>query len=150
MLVSFYKTASDKFEVNKSLTLVKENVDCELKLPTNLRQPMLIVSDPEIVAQYAQLNYARIPNFGRYYYVSTPTVGYNDILTLTLDCDVLMSFKAGINQAEAILDRQESEANLYFNDNEFYALNKETLNTVKFPNSLDKTGSLIMIVQGGN
>lgn len=146
MQIVLFQNSSDTDHVNKTLTNRKE-ISATLKVDTSATDPTFIFSKSAFNRQY---NYAYAPDFGRYYYLGPPVYLAGGMVQVSGHVDVLVSLKSQYINNDAILDRQESEANLYFNDNEFYALNKETINTINFPETLSKTGSLIMLVQGGN
>ena len=68
-----------------------------------------IVYDYDYVAQFpTMINYCYIPAFNRYYFIEDITCENTYIYTLTLKCDVLMTFKNDINDIYGIVDRAEN------------------------------------------
>lgn len=142
--LTIYHNTSDKEVVDKVLD-TGQTFNVVLKDGHSILSPVF-----EIQMTDYSFNYCYFPKFNRYYYIT-------DIIKLTggrcelhCKCDVLMSWKVGIRNCKAILKRQQTNGNLYLNDDKFYLLNKQELTTVKFPNSFSKTGSLVLIVNGGN
>lgn len=61
-------------------------------------------------------NFAYIPNFNRYYFVSSIAVAPNGMYTLTLTEDVLMSWRDDIKNCEVMLSRSADFRNYYLVD----------------------------------
>ena len=95
-------------------------------------------------------NYVYIPEFNRYYFIDDMTFDYNNIVTLTLKCDVLFSFAQSIYLSRGIITRSPY-GNAYVadrSDTEKLTVAKEVINIpVNTANSLSP--STILIVAGG-
>lgn len=100
MIVNFYNTKIIKNELNKSLgtPIVKS---CSLKDGVSVEDPVIYLGHD---ATIFVCNYAYIPDFGRYYFVTGKEVdGKTDYITLHVD--VLMSFKNDIKASKGTATR---------------------------------------------
>ena len=111
--VNLYYNSSDEHEINKALTLVASNVQCNFKAPVDVENPEITISATDA---YDRVNYAYIGEFGRYYYV-TPIVKNNQIITYQMKSDPLMSFKGGILSSPAVISRNPWVYDKYIPDN---------------------------------
>lgn len=67
-----------------------------------------IVYDYDYVAQFpTMINYCYIPAWNRYYFIEDITCENTYIYTLTLKCDVLMTFRNDIHDIYGVVDRAE-------------------------------------------
>ena len=79
----------------------------------NIVSPQLILKgDTSLLSK----NYAYIPDFRRFYFVSNVEVAPSNIYTLSLTEDVLMSFRDEILKCEAMLSRSADFRNYYLHD----------------------------------
>lgn len=101
MDIVLYRTVDNNNVVNKTLIdeIIIENV--RLKQPTNILRPTIVISSLEPF----NLNYAKIPDFNRYYFISDITIHSNGIYVLGLEVDVLMTYKEGILDSYAEYER---------------------------------------------
>lgn len=114
MRVILYKNQSEPERMDKNLVLVKET-NCDLLEGCSMVDPILILqSNAPILA-----NYAYIPDFGRYYFIKDNINEQGKIWSLKMHCDVLSSFKNGIRNSLATIDRNEFDFNLYIPDEKF-------------------------------
>lgn len=63
-----------------------------------------------------EFNYAYIPQFHRYYFVSSIGTGANGLYVVSLSVDVLMSFKDYFLQLDAVIERNEFEYDALIDD----------------------------------
>ena len=144
MNVNFYINNSDDRYLQKNITAVLANVPCIFKEDTSLENPTIVIS-PDNFRQ--NVNYVYIPELSRYYYVTDKTFSKQRVL-LHLRCDVLMSFKDYIKNCECVAIRSANMFNNYLDDNQMTRLAYSDIYLKKFPNSLDKNLSLILVVGG--
>ena len=88
--------------------------------------------NPSIVVEYDQVpdfNYAYISAWERFYFVTGITSVRKNMWRLDLKCDVLMSFKDGIEALSAVIGRQENDYNADLTDAQL-PLEKEVAITV--------------------
>lgn len=92
MQVIFYDL--DK-RINSTTTPTEEGVtlNCRLKEPTSITEPVLLVDGPPMITY----NYALIDRFDRYYYIKDVVSIGNNLTEYHLKVDVLASFQSYIN-----------------------------------------------------
>lgn len=111
--IFFYLLNSDKHTVDKDIVFV--NCDyVEYNRFTSHKNIILNVKQSAFDDKY---NYVFLTVLNRYYYVSDAVL-QNDIFTLTLKEDVLMSFKDTILNQSAFITRNENQYQPYLVDSE--------------------------------
>lgn len=108
--VDFYQTGDNPKIMDKTLTLIASQVDCDIKEPTSVDSPYLFTT-----GDLAHVNYAYIEHFGRYYWVY-PETGLGMTTRYRLESDPLMSFKAAILTSPAVIARNPWHFDLYVPD----------------------------------
>lgn len=103
--VSFY-TFSKKANSTKRPTGAAVTLDCRAVTPTGVLNPSIVVSIDNPTAY----NYAYIPSFGRYYYVSEWTAD-NGFWIASLTVDALASWKTQIGAADTYVIRSSVQKN---------------------------------------
>lgn len=94
----------------------------------------------------ASCNYAKIADFGRYYFVrNIELVG--KLWRIHMHVDVLASFQTPLKSLEAIVVRQENRYNLYLEDGMFKTYSNPNISVFKFPGAFD-TYQYILAVSG--
>ena len=119
MIISLYNTNDSNIVIDKALTN-KIDYNIKLKDNTSVISPTIILKTETLITS----NYAYIPNFDRYYYIENIEVFPNDIYSITLKCDVLMSFKDDIKNSSAYVN-QQTTTNKYYNSNYQSEVRKE-------------------------
>lgn len=110
----FYKSTAEKNRMDKSAYLTEI-----VQSTGTLRRATSIIS-PEFEFIYNKVpdfNYVYIPNFNRYYFIDNIVSLRNNVWTLSLSVDVLMSFKEQIKECDGFIARNEFEFNHYLIDN---------------------------------
>lgn len=110
----FYKSTAEKNRMDKSAYLTEI-----IQSTGTLRRATSIIS-PEFEFIYNKVpdfNYVYIPNFNRYYFIDNIVSLRNNVWTLSLSVDVLMSFKEQIKECNGFIARNEFEFNDYLIDN---------------------------------
>ena len=87
MQLELYKNNSSFNTINKTLTLLT-TLNIHLKQGANLLHTQIIIHNND---QLKELNYAKM--IDRYYFVQVQTLNNNKFLLLTLDEDVLETYK---------------------------------------------------------
>lgn len=100
----------------------KRTVPCQLKEPCDMLNPTIIISN--IVG--AVYNYAFIPAWNRYYFVTNVTFLTGNRTQYDLSVDVLASWKSQISSYTCFVERSESSYNNLFDDE--YVSNTENIN----------------------
>ena len=103
MEIKLYITEDADTVMNKDLTLIT-TLDIQMRDTQNVSAPILILGEIEGV-DLKTVNYAYIDEFKRYYFIRTITVGQNNIHTLTMECDVIETYKEDILNSSAQINR---------------------------------------------
>lgn len=115
MQIILYKCAAENRQIDKTSLLSQTAT-----LTGNLRQKNVSVTDPTITINYDssvfQCNYAYIPEFNRYYFITGFSNVVNGIVDISMHVDVLMSFKDEFLQNEGYIDTSLNYGNFYLND----------------------------------
>ena len=104
MELILYKTSDNDNVINKVKTEVKR-YDIVLKDPSDIVAPVIRLKE-ELTDLGEVSNYAYITEFDRYYFIRSIANTSKDIWVLTLECDVLESFKDDILASQAEVIRQ--------------------------------------------
>ena len=145
MDIQLYHNDSENNVINKSLTGIS-TPSVVLKKPTSEITPSVILHTFENM-EYC--NYAYIPEFQRYYFIDDIIPLTGSEVQLDMRVDVLESFKTDLLLLNAVVDKQVSIGNKYFNDGSFNVLSKEFLQCYTFPSGFDDNGEFILITCGG-
>lgn len=144
MELVLYTNNSDKKVVTKNLTTLAT-------LNGTLREGCSIV-DPVIKVEAinnsiaASCNYAKIAQFGRYYFVND-IIFDGKLFEIHMHCDVLSSFQTELKALEAVVARQEKKYNLYLQDGLFRTYQDPHIQIVPFSGGFD-TMQFILSVAG--
>ena len=142
MIISLYNTNDSNIVINKALTN-KIDYNIKLKDNTSVISPTIILKTETLITS----NYVYIPNFDRYYYIENIEVFPNDIYSIILKCDVLMSFKDDIKNSSAYVN-QQTNTNKYY-DNGYQSEVKKEVDIFKSDYILEQGTNTILITIGG-
>ena len=117
-----------------------------LKENTSLINPVIVIDFP--ITNLTQYNYARIYDFGRYYFITDMVSITHNLTEISMHVDVLMSFRNSIRTNYGIAKRQENDWNLYLNDGSFKTYQYKTVGTYKFSNGFPSDNDLVLAVAG--
>ena len=140
MIIKLYKTLSEDNKLDKELTLVRE-VNINLLIRSNVTS-----FDFSLSGNTVDINYMYIPDFGKYYFLKSPTIERNGYTSFRAEEDVLMTYKSQIRLESGIILRQENEGNLYITDSTFPVENRNKTFIKKFPNGFSETINYYLIV----
>lgn len=104
MEIKLYITEDADTVMNKDLTLIA-TFDIQMRDTQNVSAPILILGEIAGV-DLKTVNYAYIDEFKRYYFIRTITVGQNNIYTLSMECDVIETYKEDILNSSALISRR--------------------------------------------
>lgn len=94
------------------------------------------------------VNYAYIPEYGRYYFVSPPIISGKTVY-LKMHVDVLFTYKTIIMKSPCIAIRSSNRGNLYFQDDYIQFEEGYRYNVSKFPYRFDaESGTYILCISG--
>lgn len=148
MTIDILQTSSANNVINKNITSIKNGINCNVKEPMSIINPMIILGfDVETL----KANYAYIPDYKRYYYITDIIPLTGGRVELHLAVDVLFSFKDDILNSTAIIDKQQhiGNSNVYLNDGSYVTQEKEFHSVINYPNGFLDDGEYILITCGG-
>lgn len=145
MTIELYNNASDEEHLVKSITLA-DTLTGSLRGPADIMQPDILIDgsgslDPTI-------NYARIIDWGRYYYIRSKESYRTGGTILHLEGDPCMTFANNIKALSGIIKRQENDWNLYINDGSFITYANDKYYAKNFPSGL--SGASYILVTAGS
>ena len=149
MEIKLYFTTSPDNRMTKYLT--NESVmQGNLRDVSNVVNPVILV-ERDIEQLSGLYNYAYIPEFNRYYFITEMQSYRNNFVLLSLSVDVLFSFKNQILDNVAIVDKaQETEfSNIYYDDGSFITESRDFYTIKTFTNGFNDNGEFILITAGG-
>jgi hypothetical protein len=145
MVITLYKNTSDSRKLDKSLTMPLE-LEGVLREESSVITPSILISNHNL----SDYNYAHIPAFGRYYYITDITSVRNGLWRVSLKCDVLMTYKSQIRSCKGILrNTQSTGATDYLTGEQYKRLVKTVTDIIDFPYGFNDNGEYILIVAGG-
>ncbi len=109
--LTLYNNASAPNVVHKRITTL-HTLTGDLKGSAELEQLTMTIP---YVSDFAQINYAYIPQFNRYYYVQVEVLN-GELIKIDLTSDVLMSFWNSFKNSRAIAKRSSSNYNVLLPD----------------------------------
>lgn len=148
MEITLYTNESEKNKLEKTLDhpILLEGT---LRDESSIINPIILISSEKEDIPY-MYNYAYIPAFGRYYFITDIESVRTGIWRVSMHVDVLMSYKEQIKNLNVIINNSEQTgANNYLSGNQWITNVKNTTNIVNFPNGLNDNGEFILITAGG-
>ena len=152
--IIFLKLESDKNTIGKTWSQEETDIvtiEGKMLFDKDILKPSFIVS-----GNFSEFNYAYIPVFNRFYYIDTMQVKTGSMMEISFVCDVLQSFATDIKKNQAILERSESNYNVYMNDGEYWTQQDKEVETVPFKNSSElealfsrNNNTYILTIAGG-
>jgi len=145
MNIILYYNSSDNRDLNKTL-LNGFTLSGTLRESSSIIKPTIKMQASSIL----RYNYAYIPEFNRYYFITDVTTDRQNIQTVSFYVDPLMSFRGDINVLKAVIDKQylPSNGDEYIDDGSLVT-NNLMFNTVyNFPNGFNDNGEYILITAG--
>ena len=138
MQLELYKSNSSFNTINKELSLLT-TLNIHLKQGANLLHTQIIIRNND---QLKQLNYAKM--LDRCYFVQVQTLNNNKFLLLTLDEDVLETYKQDILASSQDVIEKSSAGNIKQTN-----VSPETVSkTFNSDTKLDNGSSIIMVTSG--
>lgn len=128
MNITFYQNKSDPRTVNKDITEVI-SMEGSFRSAVDVTAPVFTIKAGDLL----NVNYCYIEKFGRFYYVENIKAVVTGLYEISCKVDVLMTYKEQFLPISAIIEKQESEYNLYLNDGTFKVYQNPMLATINFP-----------------
>lgn len=141
MKVEFYKTSDNPRTVNKTLQLTR-TVDIIFRQAVDEQAPLIIMSNENV----AGANYVRIPNFNRYYFISSVDNYTAGLVRIHLTTDLLMTYKDIILNSPVQITATETPSYL---SESLPTQTKISKRVVKSDVTLNKATSLVLTTIGG-
>lgn len=144
MIIKLYTQTIPKNKMFRNLTN-------EITLTGNVKDTFDILN-PIVQFNYnanlKNVNYAYIPEYGRYYFVSPPIISGKTVY-LKMHVDVLYTYRAIIMKSPCIAIRSSNRGNLYFQDDYIQFEEGYRYNVSKFPYRFDaESGTYILCISG--
>ena len=148
MELILYTNNSDNKKVGKSLTSLA-TINGTLREDCSIIDPVITVSDSVVNNSIAAAcNYAKIAQFGRYYFVRNITAK-GKFWEITMHCDVLESFQTPLKALDAVIARQENRYNLYLNDGFFKTYQNPHVSIKPFPSGFTDQYYVLSVAGAG-
>ena len=148
MELVIYTNRSDDKVVTKNI-VVLGTIDGVLRDDCSIIDPVIAVSsDVMNNAMAAHCNYAKIAQFGRYYYVNNITL-QGKFWILHMHVDVLASFQTELKGLEAVIARNETRYNLYLQDGYFKTYQNPHVSIRPFPAGFDEQYYVLSVAGSG-
>ena len=139
MQLELYKNSSSFNTINKELSLLN-TLNIHLKQGANLFHTQIIIHNND---QLKELNYAKM--LDRCYFVQVQTLNNNKFLLLTLDEDVLETYKQDILDSSQDVIEKSTAGNIKQTNVSPETVSKTFNSDLKLENN---TGSIIMVTSG--
>lgn len=146
MQITLYINNSENNTIGKTLAGALSLGECTMREDESLLNPVLRIATASNLAGY---NYAYVPEFGRYYFITDIVAEVTGVWRVSLRVDVLESFKSAILANKAVIERQEKNYNLYFSDPEWAVYENQQIMTRDFPSGFSNSGTYYLTVAGG-
>ena len=102
-----YGTTDDSRVIDKTLTAIK-TLTAKPAEPMTILTPRVVIDyDADVIAA----NYAYIPEFGRYYYITDISIATGNRMTVSLTVDVLKTYADEIRECGGVVSRSEAAGN---------------------------------------
>lgn len=139
-------TTSENNAITKQLNDIV-SLTGTLRSESSVIHPVIMIEANSI----RNYNYAYIPQFGRYYYITGVTNFRNNLWIVNFSVDVLMSFRNSILNTQCVLlETEVTGADPYLPDSRVWVTKvKDKTDIVPFPNGLLSQGEYILITAGG-
>ena len=145
MEVQFSYNTSDERQIFKTL---KEGITLEgnLRDDSSIVNPVIMFKSDEVM----KFNFCYIPKWQRYYFVRDIKSYRNDLYIVTMECDVLMSFKNDIANFQVIVDKQTlaSNGDEYIDDGSLVVDNIMFNRVYNFARGFNNSPEYILITAG--
>lgn len=143
MIFRLFQNNSDTNVVQKSITL-KAELNGTLRDECSIIDPVITV-EGIAPSDLKYINYAEIPDFGRYYYV-TNIILKGKLFEVHMHIDVLNTYKDQIKPLQAIIARQAHNYNLYLQDGLIKEYANPHIEIKQFPNGFDDYQFIFSVV----
>lgn len=146
MVIHWYKNTTPKNRLYRNLTGHLQSTGT-LKESCDILNPVITMA---YNAYHVNINYAYIPDFGRYYFIEDYVID-GDLVHIRLHVDVLYTYRNVILNSDCIANRSSSSFSLGLTDDFIKAENGYRYNFSKFPYTFGGANSCyVLTVSGGD
>lgn len=155
MTIRLANYSGEKNRINKDISFDKECTGT-LREGADVTNPSILIESP--VNEVCGFNYAYIPEFKRWYYITNCTSFRTGLTVVNMSVDVLYTYKETILTSTAIVTRSARSGDAKFSlpDDRFPVLQSETTHTITYDSLYDadasetnpKGQSMILILTG--
>lgn len=144
MTITLFRNISEYNAVNKSITELT-TLTGTLREESSIIDPVITISD--IDNYVGSMNYAYIPEFNRYYFITNIESVRNNLWRVSFHVDVLYTYRAQIKSNSAIIERNENEYDLKLNDGLFKTQQNPRIAQFPFPSGFN-TWNFVLAIAG--
>lgn len=144
MNIVLYRNVSENNAVNKNLTELT-TLSGTLREQSSIIDPVISISD--IDEYVGSMNYAYIPQFNRYYFITNVESVRAGLWRVSFHVDVLYTYREQIKSNYAIIERNEIEYDLKLNDGLFKTQQNPRIAQFPFPSGFD-TWNYVLAIAG--
>ena len=142
MNIVLYSNASEINAVDKNLTELT-TLTGTLREQSSIIDPIITISD--IDNYIGSMNYAYIPEFNRYYFITNVESVRNNLWKVAFHVDVLFTYRDAIRANSAIIERNENEYDLKLNDGLFRTQQNPRIAQFPFPNGFNQWNFVLAV-----
>lgn len=142
MNIVLYSNASEINAVDKNLTELT-TLTGTLREQSSIIDPIITISD--IDEYIGSMNYAYIPEFNRYYFITNIESVRNNLWKVSFHVDVLFTYRDAIRANYAIIERNENEYDLKLNDGLFRTQQNPRIAQFPFPKGFNKWNFVLAV-----
>lgn len=118
MKITFYSISDDRKKIRKNISnKIGETSTLKIKENTSVMNPTIDVT-ADTVGNWSTVNYAYIPDFGRYYFVDSVELRNDGVVSVTMTVDVLKTYEAKLLATSFFIARSESLNSKWYIDTE--------------------------------
>lgn len=157
--IILYQNKSDRKQLTKDLSLIVDITETfRLKEPTSVTNPVVTLSKTTVGKNWANVNYAYIPMFGRYYFIDKPGTLNDGLVTYEMTVDPLMTYRGNLLNTAFEIARSESVNSKYYIDPEKAIIQRRVVEylpaksggaSAGVPQSASNTTKYFITVAGG-
>ena len=141
--ITLYNNSSPINAMNKSLSSIT-TLTGDLREESEVINPAILVQADSM----ANVNYAYIPDFNRYYFVERIESVRTHLWRLHLHVDVLYTYRDIIRTNRALVYRQQNRYDLMLDDGIFRCKQNPRIYRYEFPSGIDNF-NYVLITAGG-
>lgn len=144
MTLKLYNNQSEPKSVNKIITELV-TLTGTLREQSSIIDPVFHITD--IDNYVGSMNYAYIPDFGRYYFITNVESVRKNVWRVSMHVDVLYTYRDAIKNNSAIIERNEVSYDLKLNDGLFKVQQNPRIAQFPFPSGFN-TWNYVLAVMG--